>query len=177
MKPGYVYAIQPVGLDLVKIGCTSDPASRAESIASFSPLPMTFRHLLRVSCFGAAKAYEAYVLGATHSVASHGEWRHSLEFVDDCFGCIAPAVDATADFSIKHRKGSKRNGMTLERADGLAAVAEAIARIASEKKGLAYWEAEMEARKQVGLGGYVSRIGDKSIGLAREYLSANPEAA
>lgn len=171
MKPGFVYALQPQGLDLVKIGCTQDPRFRAETLASFSPMPMRFRCVLQVSCFQVAKIFEALLLNLTADVASHGEWRENLPFVDDCFGCIAPAVDVTESYEITLRRPSRRASMSFEKADDLVAVAEAVNLMALDLRAEHGWNASGAARKLLGLNCYTSIVSKKTADKARAELA------
>lgn len=171
MKPGFVYALQPQGLDLVKIGCTHDPVGRAEQLGSFSPMPMAFRCVMQVSCFEAAQVFEGLILHLTSDVATHGEWRGNLPFVDDCMRCIAPAVDVTGDYGIVLRRPARRKAMTFDRADDLIAVAEAIAHLTDELAPDLRWNAKSEARRRLGISCYTSVINKKVTDLARLELA------
>ncbi len=170
MTPGFVYAIQPEGMDLVKIGHTSDPAGRAQVIASFSPVPMVFRHLLQVSSHDVSKVFEAMVLGLTQNVASHGEWRRDLDFVDDCFGCIAPAVDRLGDFQITKKLPRWKNPIDLAHFERLAVVTEAVV-VAEEALADEHgWQARRIAREMFGVSSVPNSPSMAAYNMANSFL-------
>lgn len=100
-KPGYVYAMQPEGMDIVKIGATISPESRLNQMRLYSPQPMVFRHLLRVRSSRHAHIHENQILAWSHPSSHHGEWRTDLDLIDSLFECVSPAADAKAEFEIK----------------------------------------------------------------------------
>lgn len=123
-KSGFVYAIEPVGLGVVKVGCTSNPSQRAESLAAFSPVKMVFRHLLDVGNWGRAKVWESEILAWSRGSISHGEWRSDLELIDQLFAFIAPAADVSDRHAIKRKPAGFRTPRTSDQRDFLLEVAD-----------------------------------------------------
>ena len=109
--PGYVYAIQPVGMDVVKIGTTTTPKTRAWALSAYSPVPLVFRHLLQVETKRVGCVFEADLLGWSDASTGWGEWRNDLALIDDLFACIAPAVCVRDDFKIE--RGQIKSGSRL----------------------------------------------------------------
>ena len=95
--PVFVYAIQPVGLETVKVGFTDNLARRAAQLVSFSPMPLVWRRVIEVFGRPAAKTWERNILAWATAGHSYGEWRTDLAAVDDLMTEIAPAVDVTTD--------------------------------------------------------------------------------
>lgn len=80
---GYVYALRPVDIPLVKIGFTTNPDQRAQMLASFSPFPVEYTYLRDVGTKRRAIVWEHYVHALTAEFASHGEWRRDAPEVYD----------------------------------------------------------------------------------------------
>lgn len=171
MKPGYVYAMQPAGMSIVKIGSTNQPLVRIESLASFSPVPVRFRHLLQVSCARSARVFEAAALGWTNACAAHGEWRDDLALVDDAFGCIAPAVDVVDDFPMIQRHPRKRRVVSDDRLADLLAVVEALGLLEDEMRGEHGASATIRAHKHLGMAWTSTPITRVIADRARAYLA------
>lgn len=108
---GFVYAIQPIGMDCVKIGTTNNPTQRALSLAAYSPVPLVFRHLLQVETKRVGCVFEADILGWSMFATGWGEWRTDLDLVDDLFACVAPAVCVRDEYTIQ--RGKTKGGARL----------------------------------------------------------------
>lgn len=97
--PGFVYAMQPEGMNICKVGATTDPQQRAKSIVSHSPSPVRFRHLVRVKSKRHALLWERWVFGQKLN-RSHGEWVYVDDALDMAFEEIAPALCMTDAFDM-----------------------------------------------------------------------------
>lgn len=72
---GFVYALRPVGMSVLKIGATTKPKQRARQLAAFSPCPLEFVRLIAVGGRRHALIWEQYAQARTMDEVSHGEWR------------------------------------------------------------------------------------------------------
>ena len=93
--PVYVYAIQPVGIERVKVGITDNLERRALQLLSFSPVPLVWRRVLMVFGRGTAHVWEKTILGWSTVGGGFGEWRNDIDLVDSLMSEIAPAIDCT----------------------------------------------------------------------------------
>ena len=93
--PVFIYAIQPVGIDRVKVGLTDNLERRITHFSSMSPVPLEWRRVLMVFGRGAAHVWERNVLA--WAPGGYAEWRDDIGAVDDLMAEIAPAVDVTAE--------------------------------------------------------------------------------
>ena len=88
----YVYAIQPIGMDIVKIGYTRNIDARTKQLASFSPVQMQMRHLRVFTSENEARATEKRILSTIVNCGGHGEWRNDLTAIDDVFRGIGGEI-------------------------------------------------------------------------------------
>lgn len=161
---GFIYALQPVGMSVVKIGCTQDPIARAGQIASFSPSPMVFRHLLDVGGMNIARTFEQDILGWSCHSAGHAEWRSDLTLIDDLFAAVAPAVDVLDQFEIpvkKTNRGSRLHSDEMECRMILAAYYDRC------PSGMS------EARQAIGLRHFAAVASKATAQRACDWLAAN----
>lgn len=177
MTLGFVYAVQPVGMSIVKIGSTNQPKARIEALASFSPVTVTFRHLLQVSCARVARIQEAALLGWTNSCAMHGEWRGDLELVDDCFACIAPAVDVAEDYQMITRRPKIHRVLSDSRIEDLLAFGEAVELLEERLRPQLGNNAKVAAHQALGMAWTSTPVNKVIADNARAYLAAARGAA
>lgn len=90
---GYVYAIQPEGMSLLKIGATTNPKQRATMLSAFTPMRLRFVRLIRVASKNHALIWEQQVLARTMKYASHGEWRFDKPEVHNALSSIDGVED------------------------------------------------------------------------------------
>ena len=165
---GHVYAIQPVGMDVVKVGTTTDPVGRTAQLAAFSPVPLVFRHLLMVDTKRCGQTWEADILGWSAFSGGYGEWRSDLALIDELFACIAPAVCVKDQYEIKRSRA--RPGVRMS-PDALQDQMDFVTYLDL------YEGWDHDALRKVGLAGYTQKPSAKTYDLVRAELAQMPRFA
>lgn len=149
---GYLYAVEALGLGLIKLGSTGHPSTRFPSLRNISPVELVIRRVLDCGSVALARLKERELLDMASGSQSHGEWFRAGAVLDDMLDAVAPAVDVTSDFIGLSRPtlGPRRNRLEPGHLDLLSAYHECqlhdAARHELQRRGVERWHTEPPSR-------------------------------